>query len=345
MIEHCRPIQHNFKQQNGDDRRAQQQDQCHLDQHGKNDLDGVKAQRGSEVETGIGMMQSVQPPPDGQQVDVAPTHTAPPATPPESGPQVQRPAMQVSPAPQLTPHMPQLFSSVPPLAQPSPGQQVGVAPAQTGPPPTTPLSPAHRQRPPTQTSFVPQATSQPPQWRASVSVSTQLVPQSTETLPPATHTNLYLVGGKKFLVVDTGSEEVEENERLLSVIARRRALGQEPVGISAPILPLEETKEHPGGGSTDAGDVSYVVPTIRLSASIAHKDTPWHSWAVVAYGGMSIGHKGMAYAAKALSMTMVDLFEDPELRRAVRAEYLERKGDYVYEGIVPEGPPPIDSDL
>jgi aminobenzoyl-glutamate utilization protein B len=42
-------------------------------------------------------------------------------------------------------------------------------------------------------------------------------------------------------------------------------------------------------------------------------------------------------------MTMVDLFEDSKLREEVRKEFLERKGDYVYKGIVPEGPPPIHS--
>lgn len=110
------------------------------------------------------------------------------------------------------------------------------------------------------------------------------------------------------------------------------------------IEPLEETQEHPMGGSTDVGDVSFVVPTIRLSATTAPKGTPWHSWAVVACGGMSIGHKGMAYAAKALSMTMVDLFEDAELRQKVKEEFKERKGDYVYKGMVPDGPPPIDSE-
>ena len=121
------------------------------------------------------------------------------------------------------------------------------------------------------------------------------------------------------------------------------ATKKEEIGMDTKIRPLEETQEHPMGGSTDAGDVSFVVPTIRLSATTAPKDTPWHSWAVVACGGMSIGHKGMIYAAKALAMTMVDLFEDAELRKSVRAEYLERKGDYEYKGMVPPGPPPINS--
>ena len=87
--------------------------------------------------------------------------------------------------------------------------------------------------------------------------------------------------------------------------------------------------------------MSFVVPTIRLSATTAPKGTPWHSWAVVACGGMSIGHKGMIYAAKALSMTMVDLFEDAALRQEVKEEFKKRKGDYVYKGMIPEGPPPL----
>ena len=66
------------------------------------------------------------------------------------------------------------------------------------------------------------------------------------------------------------------------------------------------------------GDVSWLVPEIRLLVATAPIDTPWHSWAVVACGGMSIGHKGLIFAAKALGMTMVDLFESPELRAEIK---------------------------
>ncbi|MBX2872699.1 MAG: amidohydrolase [Saprospiraceae bacterium] len=162
-------------------------------------------------------------------------------------------------------------------------------------------------------------------------------------------------GIHEVLVNRTGGARMQENLEYLGAIQYteeeqtfakgiQEATGKEQVGIESIISPLEETQEHPMGGSTDVGDVSFVVPTIRLSATTAPKGTPWHSWAVVACGGMSIGHKGMAYAAKALSMTMVDLFEDAELRKKVKAEFLERKGDYVYEGMVPPGPPPIDSE-
>ncbi|MBL7843269.1 MAG: amidohydrolase [Cyclobacteriaceae bacterium] len=121
----------------------------------------------------------------------------------------------------------------------------------------------------------------------------------------------------------------------------QEATGKPQVGLHSKVEPLEETKENAGGGSTDVGDVSWVVPVIRLSAATAPVGTPWHSWAVVACGGMSIGHKGMLHASKTLALTMVDLFEDPKKVEAVKAEFNQRKGDHVYKGLVPDGPPPI----
>ncbi len=154
------------------------------------------------------------------------------------------------------------------------------------------------------------------------------------------------------LVNRAGGEALQENLEYLGDISYtdeetafakniQKATEKPEVGLDASVSPMKDTRENPGGGSTDAGDVSQVVPTIRLSATVAPKDTPWHSWAVVACGGMSIGHKGMLYASKALAMTMVDLYTDAKLREAVKAEFRERLGDYQYEGIVPPGPPPV----
>lgn len=154
------------------------------------------------------------------------------------------------------------------------------------------------------------------------------------------------------LVNRTGGEVMQENLELLGPISYtdaeqefgkkiQEATGKPQIGMDSAILPLKPTEENPGGGSTDVGDVSWNVPNINLGVTVAPKDTPWHSWAVVACGGMSIGHKGMLHAAKAMAMTMTDLFEDPKLVQEIKEEYRERKGDAVYEPIVPEGPPPI----
>jgi aminobenzoyl-glutamate utilization protein B len=156
------------------------------------------------------------------------------------------------------------------------------------------------------------------------------------------------------LVNREGGKIMQSNLELLGPIAYtdeeiafgkgiQEATGKKQVGMDSSIHPLEETKEHPGGGSTDVGDVSWNVANINLGVTTAPKDTPWHSWAVVACGGMSIGHKGMTYASKAMAMTMADLFENPDLVAKVKAEYKERKGDEVYKSIIPEGPPPINN--
>jgi aminobenzoyl-glutamate utilization protein B len=112
-------------------------------------------------------------------------------------------------------------------------------------------------------------------------------------------------------------------------------------GISGAIKPLETTKETPPGGSTDVGDVSYIVPEITLLATTAPFEAPWHSWVVVACGGMSIGHKGMLFASKSLGTTMVDLFENEQLRKDIKAEFLQRKGKEVWQAMLPDGPPPV----
>jgi aminobenzoyl-glutamate utilization protein B len=123
--------------------------------------------------------------------------------------------------------------------------------------------------------------------------------------------------------------------------AIQRATGVEPKGLDGTIQPLEPPKKDPEGGSTDVGDVSWIVPTLHLSVTTAPRNAPWHAWPVVACGGMSIGHKGLAYAAKTLAATMVDLFEDQKSREAIQAEFKGKTTGEVYKPYVPDGPPPI----
>ncbi len=73
------------------------------------------------------------------------------------------------------------------------------------------------------------------------------------------------------------------------------------------------------GGSTDVGDVSWNTLMLHVSVTTAPVGTPWHSWPVVACGGMSIGHKGMIHGAKTLSATMIDLFDNSETLATIQA--------------------------
>jgi aminobenzoyl-glutamate utilization protein B len=119
----------------------------------------------------------------------------------------------------------------------------------------------------------------------------------------------------------------------------QRATDVPEKGLATDIEGLEGQEEE--GGSTDVGDVSWVVPTLSLIVATAPMAAPWHAWPVVATGGMSIGHKGMVVASKTLAATMVDLFEKPAALQEVRDEFAKKKGDVVFKAYVAPGPPPL----
>ena len=97
------------------------------------------------------------------------------------------------------------------------------------------------------------------------------------------------------------------------------------------------------GGSTDVGDVSWVVPTASVSVATWVPGTPGHSWQAVAAGGMSIGFKGMGVASKVLALTAVDLFSDPANVEAAQSELREAQGpNFTYEALVGDRDPPLD---
>jgi aminobenzoyl-glutamate utilization protein B len=157
-------------------------------------------------------------------------------------------------------------------------------------------------------------------------------------------------GDYEVLVNEAGARLLDANLRWLGEVAYspeeqafardlQKAAGVEAVGMETAIAPLEGQEKE--GGSTDVGDVSWNVPALQVSVVTAPRGVPWHAWPVVAAGGTSIGHKGMVLAAKTLAATMVDLFDDPAARAAVRAEFERKTQGFVYEPFIPDGPPPV----
>jgi aminobenzoyl-glutamate utilization protein B len=89
--------------------------------------------------------------------------------------------------------------------------------------------------------------------------------------------------------------------------------------------------------------VSWRVPTVQLSAATWVPGTPAHSWQAVAAGGMSIGPKGMMVAAKTMTLTAMDLFNDATHIQKARAEFDQRRGpNFVYSTRLATRKPPLD---
>src|SRR5260370_34655368 len=66
------------------------------------------------------------------------------------------------------------------------------------------------------------------------------------------------------------------------------------------LVPLD-AKRNPLVGSTDVGDVSWVVPTVPVHAPTHRIGTPLHTSQVVAQGKSPAAHKAMVQAAKAMA--------------------------------------------
>jgi len=114
-----------------------------------------------------------------------------------------------------------------------------------------------------------------------------------------------------------------------------------PLGSQAQVQPFAMPTTF--GGSTDVGDVSWLVPTAGLSAATWVPGTSAHSWQAVAAGGTSIGTKGMLVAAKTLAAAATELFQNPETIELATAELHERRGaDFVYKALVGDREPPLD---
>ncbi len=98
-----------------------------------------------------------------------------------------------------------------------------------------------------------------------------------------------------------------------------------------------------GKGSTDVSDVSWVVPTGGFNTACWVPGTPAHSWQATAAGGTSIGKKGMQLAARVLAAMAWDLFHEPKLIAAARAEFRQRLAGRTHAPLIlPGQEPPLD---
>jgi aminobenzoyl-glutamate utilization protein B len=109
------------------------------------------------------------------------------------------------------------------------------------------------------------------------------------------------------------------------------------------IAKVEDSSGKIGLGSTDVGDVSWVVPTTGFNTCCWVPGTPAHSWQAVAAGGMSIGRQGMDLAAQVLAAAAWDLFENPQFVAAAKAEHARRLAGSKYQSLLePNQSPPLD---
>lgn len=148
------------------------------------------------------------------------------------------------------------------------------------------------------------------------------------------HKNLEIVGG-----VNYDSRERAFAEEIVKGLKRDVSI----LDNVAKIDPLAEEKPSMGGGSSDVGDVSWVVPTISFGTATFIPGSSGHSWQNVAAGGTTIGTKSLINTAKVFSLSAIELYTNPQLVKEVKEEFKQRTGkDFKYVPLLGDRKPALD---
>jgi aminobenzoyl-glutamate utilization protein B len=141
----------------------------------------------------------------------------------------------------------------------------------------------------------------------------------------------------------TALNDLKYDETELKFAARLRdTFGDKPPPLDD-IKTVHDSSGKTGFGSTDVGDVSWVVPTAGFGTATWVPGTPGHSWQAVACGRTTIGKKGMLLAAKTLAASAWDLFEQPETLKAAKAELAKKLAGTAYQPLLgKDQKPPLD---
>ena len=140
---------------------------------------------------------------------------------------------------------------------------------------------------------------------------------------------------KLFGVSEFTPEEVEFAKKI------QRELKVKEVGINTKIESFNE-KGEVRFSSSDSGNASWANPLIHLGMATRIEGVPGHTWADVAIGGMSIGHKFMIDAVKILAATGLDLLTKPEEMKKIRVEFEEKTKAFKERDFLPAtAKPPV----
>lgn len=142
-------------------------------------------------------------------------------------------------------------------------------------------------------------------------VEIERVTCNKEMKPNRTLAEVFYEEMQKVPVPEYTKEELAFAERITENAGLEK---EDPAELFSGLESLEE-KPVPLAIGTDVSDVSHTVPTVMLSAACMCKGTPLHHWAATAQAGMSIGQKGMLYAAECMYRGAYRLVKEPGLLR------------------------------
>ena len=151
------------------------------------------------------------------------------------------------------------------------------------------------------------------------------------TLSKLIHDNLTELGPVQF----TESEQQFAKDMQIYI-------GKEAKGLRTEVNEYRESG-HVSRASTDASDVSWIVPTNGELTTVTNpQGVPGHSWCVVSSSGSTVGLKGMIHAGKVMAASGVQVLMDKKIVEKAREEFNEKTEGKPYKsGLPPDLKPPL----
>src|SRR6185295_5760611 len=153
--------------------------------------------------------------------------------------------------------------------------------------------------------------------------------RGNRTLAEVTQKNIELVGTPKWS---------DEEQNLATSLQRNLKVKVE--GLHPESARLQETRQ--SASSNDAGEVTWIVPTGRVTFPGNIPGIPFHHWAAGVAPATSIGHKGAVAGAKVLAASVIDFLTDPQLVEEAKTTFRKETAGFEYKSYLPPGQkPPI----
>jgi aminobenzoyl-glutamate utilization protein B len=152
-----------------------------------------------------------------------------------------------------------------------------------------------------------------------------------QALAKVVQSNIELVGMPKWSAADQAFAR-----------AYQKSMGAPVVGMPTEVEPLRQASQ--ASGSTDAGDVTWQAPFVRLRVPAKPDgELAGHHWSAGVAPATPLAHNGISAGAKVLVGAALDLMTSPETVAAIKADFAAQLARYPKwkSMIPPDAEPPI----
>ena len=153
--------------------------------------------------------------------------------------------------------------------------------------------------------------------------------RGNRTMAEVTQKNVEVVGMPKWS---------EAEEQLARELQQKQKV--KVIGLHHETVPLRQSTQ--GASSNDSGEITWIVPTGRVTFPSNIPGVPAHHWAAGVAPATSLAHKGAVAGAKVLAASVIDFMLEPKLVDEAKATFKKEIGTTQYKSFLPaDQKPPI----